>query len=492
VAVGRISGPLLKSNLIRNGVDLAFETDLLYLDVNNARVGIKTANPQYALDINGTTRSTDIITTGTAFIGDVRISGNTVQTVDNVLNLTTVGTDKVVSLKTFEIDDLRFDTNVISTTVSNSNIDIIPNGTGEVDIQANTNITGNLDVTGNVTATGDVTVGGNVQLGDEATDTINIVAGITSDIKPAETAKYNLGTPGQRWNSLHTTSAYIDDIQIDTGIIQNTVSNANLELRTNGAGSIIIDDFVMKGNVIQTATSNITMTPGSGVVDIDAVGSIRIPAGTTAQRPGVPAVGMIRYNTTTSRFEGYDGNWIVLTGVYDLDADTYITAELTPGANDNIIRFYSAGTEIASITQTEFNVSKLNVDDIQIDGNTISTTTLNTDLNLLPNGTGGVNIDNINISGSEINNTVNGAATRFTGTGTGYVEIVGSDGVVLPVGTSAQRHPSPPVGMTRWNTTDGRLEIYDGTSWDSVAGTSGSVSTTDAENIALEIVLSLG
>ena len=101
MAVGRISGPLLKANLIRNGVDLAFETDLLYLDVNNARVGIKTASPQYALDINGTTRSTDIVTTGTAFIGDVRISGNTIHTVDNVLNLTTVGTDKVVSLKTF-------------------------------------------------------------------------------------------------------------------------------------------------------------------------------------------------------------------------------------------------------------------------------------------------------------------------------------------------------------------------------------------------------
>ena len=39
---------------------------------------------------------------------------------------------------------------------------------------------------------------------------------------------------------------------------------------------------------------------------------------------------------------------------------------------------------------------------------------------------------------------------------------------------------------------DGRLEIYNSTSWESVAGTSGSVSTTDAENIALEIVLSLG
>ena len=492
MAVGRISGPLLKANLLRNGVDLAFETDLLYLDVNNTRVGIKTASPQYALDINGTTRSTDIVTTGTAFIGDVRISGNTVHTVDSVLNLTTVGTDKVVSLKTLEIDDLRFNTNVISTTISNANIDIIPNGTGEVDIQANTNITGNLDVTGNVTADGDITVGGNVQLGDEATDTINIVAGITSDIKPATTATYNLGLPGKRWNNLHTASAWIDDIHIDAGVIENTISSADLELRTNGTGSIIVDEFIIKDNTIQTATSDITMTPGSGIVDIDTTGSVRIPSGTTAQRPSVPAVGMIRFNTTTNRFEGYDGNWIVLTGVFDLDADTYITAELTPGANDNIIRFYSAGSEIASITATEFNVSKLNIDDIQIDGNTISTTTLNTDLNLLPNGTGGVNIDNINISGSEINNTVSGAATRFTSTGTGYVEIVGVDGVVLPVGTSAERHPSPPLGMTRWNTTDGRLEIFNSTSWESVAGTSGSVSTTDAENIALQVVLSLG
>ena len=60
MAVGRISGPLLKSNLVRNGIDLAFETDLLYLDVNNNRVGINNSNPQYELDVSGTTRSTDI------------------------------------------------------------------------------------------------------------------------------------------------------------------------------------------------------------------------------------------------------------------------------------------------------------------------------------------------------------------------------------------------------------------------------------------------
>ena len=71
MAVGRISGPLLKANLLRNGVDLAFETDLLYLDVNNSRIGVKTASPQYDLDVNGTTRSTDLINNVVNFIKSV-------------------------------------------------------------------------------------------------------------------------------------------------------------------------------------------------------------------------------------------------------------------------------------------------------------------------------------------------------------------------------------------------------------------------------------
>ena len=56
MAVGRISGPLLARNLLRDGVDLAFETDLLYLDVTNGRVGIKTDFPSYELDVDGTGR----------------------------------------------------------------------------------------------------------------------------------------------------------------------------------------------------------------------------------------------------------------------------------------------------------------------------------------------------------------------------------------------------------------------------------------------------
>ena len=64
--VGRISGPLLTDNLLRNGVDLAFETDLLYLNVSdpnpaNHKIGIKTQAPLRTLNIDYSVKSTDFI-----------------------------------------------------------------------------------------------------------------------------------------------------------------------------------------------------------------------------------------------------------------------------------------------------------------------------------------------------------------------------------------------------------------------------------------------
>lgn len=54
MAIGRISGPMLRANLDRLGVDLSFETDLLYLDVNNSRIGINNDAPTVGLEIGGT------------------------------------------------------------------------------------------------------------------------------------------------------------------------------------------------------------------------------------------------------------------------------------------------------------------------------------------------------------------------------------------------------------------------------------------------------
>ena len=53
----------------------------------------------------------------------------------------------------------------------------------------------------------------------------------------------------------------------------------------------------------------------TGNVTMSSTGFALIPAGTTAERPVSPANGQIRYNTTTSQFEGYQGGaWGQLGG----------------------------------------------------------------------------------------------------------------------------------------------------------------------------------
>ena len=76
---------------------------------------------------------------------------------------------------------------------------------------------------------------------------------------------------------------------------------------------------------------------------------------------------------------------------------------------------------------------------------------------------------------------------------TGYFKIEGAGGFVIPTGDNFNRHPTPVLGMMRFNTADDRVEIYDASNnWVSVAGSSGAVSALDAENIAIQTAIIMG
>ena len=96
---------------------------------------------------------------------------------------------------------------------------------------------------------------------------------------------------------------------------------------------------------------------------------------------------MIRYNTETDVFEAYDGQWTELGGVFDDDRDTYITPELTPGADDDTMRFYAGGSLEVDVTPIDLTF-KLEVDDIRVSGSTLETINTNQNLTLQANGGG--------------------------------------------------------------------------------------------------------
>ena len=443
------------------------------------------------------------------------------------------------------VDDFEIDTNVIKTTNSNADLELRASGTGKVRIPSNnvqidnnltvdgvttlgnitvngdysvtgnTTQTGNVDVTGNMTVTTDLSVGG-VAVFDKVTISNNVITtnvsnadlelranGVGQIVVPATDViiSQDLTVAGALTigdlisdGNLTASGFTTGDILIQNNFISTTNSNSNLELRTNGTGSVTFENFSINDNTISTTTGDMTLTPASGNVDINGAGALKLPVGNTAQRP-TAVQGQIRFNSDLNAFEGYNGTqWLKLAGLEDLDGDTKITAEATPGANDDTIRFIVQNSTIADLNQNRLNVPKLAVDDIEIDGNVISTVTTDTDLILDAQGTGRVRFANFGFDDNKIINTVADSVTEFQNTNNGYVKFSGTYGMVIPVGDNSNKPDAAysEAGMIRYNTADGRVEVYSGTSWGSVVGTSGGISFADAEDLAISLAISLG
>jgi hypothetical protein len=320
MAIGRISGQLLKSNLLRAGENLAFETNLLYLDVVNSRIGIRTSTPTFDLDVNGHIRSTNLTVDTQLNVGDLHFTGNTITSDSNTINFAAAAGEATVYHSRLQIDDLQLQGSTISTTVSNSSIEIDPNGSGTVNIIANTNITGDLAVTGNINATGNVVIGGNIQIGDALTDQIVINASIKSDLVPETDNTYDLGSATYRWRAVYAYNLYTTALNVPSLDVGNlmfrdneitTTTGQDLYIDGNGTGGVRLGNFRIVDNVITNvvsgAVSQIAQT-GIGYFKIQGTNGFVPPVGASGNRPTAYAVlGMTRFNTDSAALEIWDG-----------------------------------------------------------------------------------------------------------------------------------------------------------------------------------------
>ncbi len=321
MAIGRISGPLLKNNLIRDGIDLAFETDLLYLDVNNSRIGVNTASPQYSLDVVGTTRSSNLDISGQLTVGNFLVSGNTISSNLPTISFVASGGEATAYHSRLIVNDIELNGNVISTTSSNADLELSPNGTGKVKIFAPTEITGTLDVTGDINATGNITIGGNLIIGDSLSDTITINASIQSDLVPETTGLYDLGSPSYKWGTVYASTVSADTLSVADFNVGNlylydntiTTTTGDLTLDANGTGHVRIGNLTIRDNQItNVVTDGVTeiVQSGTGYFKIAGTNGFIPPRGSTGARPGIAysIEGMTRYNTDSKALEIWDGS----------------------------------------------------------------------------------------------------------------------------------------------------------------------------------------
>jgi hypothetical protein len=117
--------------------------------------------------------------------------------------------------------------------------------------------------------------------------------------------------------------------------VVSTTANVYLGNVTYPLGSIFASNVNTSGNI--TASGNIAST---------STAYTQIAAGNTAQRPAGGVLGMIRYNSSISSYEGFGAGsaWSSLGGVKSVDGFAFISAEASAGAGDDVLRFYSGST----------------------------------------------------------------------------------------------------------------------------------------------------
>ena len=302
MAIGRITGSVLKSNLTRNGTDLAFETNLLYLDVTNSRVGIGTSEPTTALQVNGTVTATTVagatdLNLSAATNGDINIPANIGLTFgDDGEKIEGDGTDLTIASS----GDIIID-------ADNADVMLKDGGT---EFGRFSRVSSNF-VIKSATSDKDLVFKGN--------DGGSTITALTLDMSEAGAATFNstIAATGLTINSAYTLPTADGSseqvIKTDgsgtlsfTTISTNSVSqgNSNVTVTDSGTGAITI---AADGNTIITMNASITLDASA------ATNSIRLPVGTTAQRPS-GSTGEIRYNSSTDAIEGYTtaGGWAQL------------------------------------------------------------------------------------------------------------------------------------------------------------------------------------
>jgi hypothetical protein len=332
MAIGRISGQLLKDDLQRDGKDLAFDTNLLYLDVVNRRVGINKTNPQYSLDITGTARSTNLLVNTAADIANIHFATNTITSTTDTLNLVPNASNAVVVQAKLQVDNLELTGSSINALGTDKDINLRPTGTGKVNVYSDMLINGNLTVTGTITA--DAGSNGTIALGDTNTDNVVFNADVNSNIRPNANETYSLGESGQRWLNTYTKNLYTTTLTADTVILNNGINLSLFQgktwyVATNGgdtkSGQHQNDPYASLVKALSVAQSGDTIFIYPGTYT--EIFPMTVPVGVTVRGSGIRSV-LIQPTTGTRSNDAF-----LLNGETTVEDLTVGYFEYNAGAN---------------------------------------------------------------------------------------------------------------------------------------------------------------
>ena len=495
-----LEGNVISTNVSNSDLDFrASGSGKVILDANvevGKSISVNTIGG-VAPNINAEDITADFATINTFFtapsaiVGSISLAGNRIQTIDSNadLELKANGTGKVILDENIVIPNLTVDGNTnitistapsatfdsatitnniiapsritmegieilgdkIRTKESNSNLELGANGTGVVRFMENTNLSQNLTVNGTLTAH-NIGIAGDVDLNELETD---------------------------------------GNIEFNDNYVTTTVSNSNLELRTSGGAFIDLQGIKIRDNVVQSSSSADILLDTATNLKIDSTDSIVLPKSLTdSTNTFSNNIGAIQYNSDVNEIVGLTNSSkkVLGAGLYSDDLQTSVTPR--PG---NKIEFTAQSVNSMTTSYGATTMNRLELNGIDIDGNTIQTNITNSDIILAPEaGQGKVQLEKLHVLDNTLTDTNTDGAFSIGATDNGYVKFNQQNALVIPSGGSQSRRSTPEIGETRWNVALGYLEIYTANGWTDASGSGATVSASEMDEIMNEFILIFG
>jgi hypothetical protein len=368
MTISRLTGQMLQSTLLRDGVNLSVQdtansVPTLYLDIGNTRVGILTQLPAAELDVNGNilannlTANAGFYGNSGYFTGNVQVLGNLITTGNAIIYansgifygdtvtgnnavfagvpaFTQIGTNVVAQFSgnVNSYSQINFE-NINDGTEASTDFIVTANNGNDIANFANFGIGSNTYAPVAYPAYGIndaylLNNGGNLLLNAQSPGKIIkfIVGGSANSDVIATISNTELSVTGNIGASINVsangnvTAGNVSAI----GNVDAAVVNANIF--GNLTGNVDVYD-VVASNAVTSPTFTSTgvlniVSQSAGNILIDAAGYTRIvgtdafyvPVGNTFDRPSSPEVGAVRFNTTTTSLEVWDGTiWAAAT-----------------------------------------------------------------------------------------------------------------------------------------------------------------------------------
>ena len=368
-------------------------------------------------------------------VDNIKVDGNTVSSTDTDgdINLSPNGTGTVVINTDLDVDNININGNTVSSTDTDGAVVIDPNGTGEITLGAAT-----VSVEQYITHSGDTN--NFVEFGTD-----------TQDFQTGGSSRMDISDSGVRFGAANA--------RITTVLDEDAMgSDSATALCTQQSIKAYVDNSVTtseyKQSVVTSTTGALTVTYDNGS---SGVGATLTNAGAQAvfELDGVSAtVGQrVLIKDQAAAEEIQNGvytvtdvgsgstNW-VLTRATDCDQVSEmpkgILVTVDSGGTTNALTSWMLTSDVSAIgtdavTFSQFTYGTvfptLTVDNLNLNGNTIISEDVNGDINLSPNGSGTVvintdlDVDNINVNGNTIISTDTDGDINLSPNGTGTVVI---------------------------------------------------------------------